>query len=394
MKKSLQVFVICLALCTGYALAQEGGTNSPASGQPENNGAQTSTMGTAGQTPTQDQMGSPTSANTQSATVDDQTLQRQIHDQLASNPNLQNVQVSVNNGKATLSGTVASKSDRKEARKLAKSIQGVKKVKDELTVSSESAATKANPGGSGSMSENAGAASSSTATTPEASGSAAQEQNEQTGSTSATTPNSTSSNPMNEQPPQSSSSSMSSSSSTSSTTPEESNSNSQWGSQSSQAQTENPNAASGTNPQSTAEQSGSSNAVGAPSGMGSSQSSASSDQVRNDIQTAFRNEPTLTSSNIAVNVTDDSVELSGTVPSSADRDEAKRIAESYAGSRRVVDNIRVASGTGTPDGSSGNIGAQTGPTAPSNPNPSASPTSPNPTTPPPNPEQSWVPQKQ
>ena len=84
---------------------------------------------------------------------------------------------------------------------------------------------------------------------------------------------------------------------------------------------------------------------------GTASGSESSDQVKNDIQTAFHNEPTLTSSNISVDVASDSVTLSGTAPSQKDRDEAKRIAQSFAGSRKVVDNVKV-SGTGastTPD---------------------------------------------
>jgi hypothetical protein len=90
------------------------------------------------------------------------------------------------------------------------------------------------------------------------------------------------------------------------------------------------------------------------------QSSGSSDQVRSDIQTAFRNEPTLTSSNISVNVTDDTVELNGSAPSSKDRDEAKRIAQSFAGNRRVVDNLQVGGGSAADQSSSGNVGAAPG----------------------------------
>jgi Flp pilus assembly secretin CpaC len=68
--------------------------------------------------------------------------------------------------------------------------------------------------------------------------------------------------------------------------------------------------------------------------------------VKNDIQTSFRNEPTLTSSGVSVDVSADSITLNGSVPSQKDRDEAKRIAQSFAGSRKVVDNVKV-SGTGS-----------------------------------------------
>jgi hypothetical protein len=124
--------------------------------------------------------------------------------------------------------------------------------------------------------------------------------------------------------------------------------------------------------------------------MGSS--SSSSDQVKNDIQTAFRNEPTLTSSNVSVNVTDDSIELNGSAPSAKDRDEAKRIAQSFAGNRRVVDNIKVGGSGAADQSSSGNVGSSTGSSSTTGTNPSSSTpstatpnsgssTSPNPETP-------------
>ena len=76
----------------------------------------------------------------------------------------------------------------------------------------------------------------------------------------------------------------------------------------------------------------------------------SSDQVKNDIQTAFKNEPTLTSSGVSVDVSSDTITLSGSAPSQKDRDEAKRIAQSFAGNRKVVDNVKVSGmGSGSPD---------------------------------------------
>ena len=79
--------------------------------------------------------------------------------------------------------------------------------------------------------------------------------------------------------------------------------------------------------------------------------------MKNDIQTALRNEPTLSSSNVSVNVTDDSIELNGSAPSAKDRDEAKRIAQSFAGNRRVVDNIKVAGAGSSDQSSTGNVGS-------------------------------------
>jgi Flp pilus assembly secretin CpaC len=75
--------------------------------------------------------------------------------------------------------------------------------------------------------------------------------------------------------------------------------------------------------------------------------------VKNDIQTAFRNEPTLTSSGVTVDVSSDTITLNGSVPSQKDRDEAKRIAQSFAGNRKVVDNVKVSGmGSSSPDLSS------------------------------------------
>jgi osmotically-inducible protein OsmY len=68
---------------------------------------------------------------------------------------------------------------------------------------------------------------------------------------------------------------------------------------------------------------------------------SSTDQMRSQIETALKNEPTLSSSNVMVNVTDTEITLSGTVATGKDKQTAKRIAQSYAGNRKVVDHITV-----------------------------------------------------
>jgi hypothetical protein len=125
----------------------------------------------------------------------------------------------------------------------------------------------------------------------------------------------------------------------------------------------------------------------------SSSASGSSDQVRSDIQTALRNEPTLSSANVSVNVTDDSIELNGSAPSAKDRDEAKRIAQSFAGNRRVVDNIKVAGSDSGSSAASPNSSSSTTGTSPNSSSPNS--TSPNSTSTPnsTNPEQPNVPKK-
>ncbi len=66
------------------------------------------------------------------------------------------------------------------------------------------------------------------------------------------------------------------------------------------------------------------------------------------IENAIRNEPTLGSSHIAINVTDSGIDLSGTVGSSKDRETAERIAQSFDGNRKLNDKL-VVTGHGHSD---------------------------------------------
>src|ERR1051325_666290 len=148
------------------------------------------------------------------ANTDDESLNRQVHEQLASNPALQNVQITVKDGVVTLDGTVAKKEDKKEAKRLAKAIPGVKNVHEKLTVSESSSAsmppsagmsgsasaTPGNPGGAAGeasqsgIAANAGSSSnpsqnpSSSSTMPS---SATPSASAQTPSSSSTLPSST-----------------------------------------------------------------------------------------------------------------------------------------------------------------------------------------------------------
>jgi osmotically-inducible protein OsmY len=78
--------------------------------------------------------------------------------------------------------------------------------------------------------------------------------------------------------------------------------------------------------------------------MGQSQTGAaagSDDQLQQQIQTALKNEPTLSNDTINVNISADQVELTGDVATGKEKHTAKRIAQSYAGNRKVVDHITV-----------------------------------------------------
>jgi len=64
-------------------------------------------------------------------------------------------------------------------------------------------------------------------------------------------------------------------------------------------------------------------------------------QVQHQIQAHFHKEPALANSNLTVQADDTSVVLTGTVESDVQHDLALRIAQSYAGNRKVVDKIRI-----------------------------------------------------
>jgi len=73
--------------------------------------------------------------------------------------------------------------------------------------------------------------------------------------------------------------------------------------------------------------------------------------LQNQIQNALQNEPTLHNDNINVNITESTIELSGTVQTGKEKQTAQRIASSFAGNRRVRDRITV-SGKGSASNSS------------------------------------------
>ena len=64
--------------------------------------------------------------------------------------------------------------------------------------------------------------------------------------------------------------------------------------------------------------------------------------VQEQIKTALHNEPTLHNDTVNVNVTDSTIELSGTVQTGKEKQTARRIASSFAGNRRVRDRITVS----------------------------------------------------
>ena len=71
----------------------------------------------------------------------------------------------------------------------------------------------------------------------------------------------------------------------------------------------------------------------------------STPEVQGQIQQHLDSEPALRNSNFGVYVDKNSVILTGTVNSEQEHDLALRIAQSYAGDRKIVDKIRVTQQT-------------------------------------------------
>lgn len=116
---------------------------------------------------------------------------------------------------------------------------------------------------------------------------------------------------------------------------------------------------------------------GAPTGGATSAQNAT--DLKAQIENSLQKEQL---TGVVVDVTDEKVELTGTVPNGKDKQTAKRIAQSYAGNRKLVDHIKV---TGQGQGANMSPGSETSPGGdntgmPSGRNPS-SPTSPSPNNP-------------
>ena len=63
--------------------------------------------------------------------------------------------------------------------------------------------------------------------------------------------------------------------------------------------------------------------------------------LKGQLDQAYQSEPSLSGSNIQVEVSDTSIQLTGSVPTGKEKTTAKRIAQSYAGNRKVVEKLAV-----------------------------------------------------
>jgi osmotically-inducible protein OsmY len=63
--------------------------------------------------------------------------------------------------------------------------------------------------------------------------------------------------------------------------------------------------------------------------------------LQSQIENAIRNEPSLNTSHVVVNVSAESIDLSGTVGSGKDKLNAERIARSFDGNRKLNDTLMI-----------------------------------------------------
>ena len=333
MRKIFYAAFVVLALAGVFVFAQSANARSQTSSATPDQDSNVAQQ-PASQTP---------SSNGDSDRAEDQSLERQIQQQLATDDALSNVRAEVSGKEVvTLTGTVASKKDRDHAKQLAESVPGVRKVKDKIKVVGAASAGATTAG------ETASTSASQTATTANTAGSIAGNTQAQAGT-----------NPM-----------------ASSTSDRIQNAiqNQIAGSNVSVNETANNVVLSGVVPteqakeeafqiaqqqvQSTGKQVinqlsvGRASAAGeatesGPQSLGANGSAASgrtNSTVQAQIEQALQNEPTLSPTivrNIAVNVVNSHIVLSGTVPSETDKDKAQQVAEQRAGGMQIVNNIQV-----------------------------------------------------
>ncbi len=84
-------------------------------------------------------------------------------------------------------------------------------------------------------------------------------------------------------------------------------------------------------------------ANGAPSATGMTfAADTDAKTLQGEIDSALKSDPALANSQLNVNVDDSQITLTGTVPTGKEKVTATRIAQSYAGNRRVQDKVSIA----------------------------------------------------
>jgi osmotically-inducible protein OsmY len=375
MKKNL-FLVFAFAFATTFAIAQA--TATPKDPAQQTDPAAQTKPDDKSTAPAQDATGAESTNKVSSssdvakgeskAKASKSALNQQLHDKFASDPALANVKFRVSKGVVTLVGKVDSADEVARAKELAMSVDGVKSVRNRLKVASASAAAL--------PSTHANSTAEAKSTTPDLDKNAAGSQGVSSTASGLPAKDASGTN--------ASTSTSGNTSTTPTTTASGNTAPSAAGSIAG-----NTSAVSGTQ---------TSSGTTAPSASASTQSSTSSlpasDQnpsasgdsaaLKSTIQDKLKSEPLLSTSNVNVNVTDSTIELSGTVLTGKEKQTAGRIAQSYAGNRKVIDRITVtgkgydsSSGQATPVQPNGSVPTSANPSTP-NGNPPTNQTPPTP----------------
>ncbi|MFL6300106.1 MAG: BON domain-containing protein [Terriglobales bacterium] len=361
MKKNL-LLAFAFALTGTFALAQESTT--PKDPAQQNDPAAQTKPDDKSNTPAQDTTGAQ-SRNTESdsKTADSSSkdaaegqskiegqsktkasnhaLTQQLHDKFAADPALANVRFHVSKGVVTLVGKVDSAEQVTHAKEVAMSVDGVKTVHNRLKVASTSAAAASDT--------HADTTAEQKGTTPDLKPNVAGNQGVENNSTGSPGKDASSTNP-------------------------------QIAAGGNNSTTPTTNASGGTVPSNSGSIAGNTAAAsGTQSGTlpAGDQSASSfnndSASLQSTIQDKLKSEPMLSSSSVNVNVTDATIELSGTVATGKEKQTAERIAQSYAGNRKLVNRITVSGGNGNSSSSSSGQATPVQPdkSAPTSANPSS-----------------------
>lgn len=90
-------------------------------------------------------------------------------------------------------------------------------------------------------------------------------------------------------------------------------------------------------------------------------------ELQSYIQNALSKDPTLSGISLRVVVSEDRIELSGNVARSKEKQAATRIAQSFAGNKKMVNQITISAGSNTtPAATQTPAGSQTSPRSPDN----------------------------
>lgn len=267
-------------------------------------------------------------------------VQTQIQNAIKADPTLSsdNITVNVTDKDVELTGDVNSKKEKQQAKKIAEQYAGKLKVKDHLKVAggagmgSTSPSSTTSPSGNQNPPDNTSKPPDNPSKPPMSNNFLGQSSSSsQTSPSSQTGSSSSSSTPDTSSPQQTSPSSQTPSSSTGGVA----------GSTSSQTQGSTGSSSStgavGSN------QSGTSATTGTATETQTSPASAGAGgDLQGQIQNALKNEPTLSNDSINVAVTDDAIDLTGSVATGKEKQTAKRIVQSYAGNRKVTDHLTVS----------------------------------------------------